>query len=147
MIRAKVTVETILQGRNETCEFFDALMEMNFGELQGQAYGYLEKVYPELNKQYWEKPAEFTIPEGESFRGFEKRVSPILEEIAKLKDSETALIVCHGITKLILVNALKGIPLERLWESEVAGNTALTMFETSPNGWVLQYENDQSHLD
>jgi probable phosphoglycerate mutase len=146
LIRAKVTAETILQGRNESCEFFDALKEMDFGELQGKAYKYLEEVYPELHKQYWDNPAEFTIPQGESFRGFEKRVLPMMDEIAAIKDSETILIVCHGITKLILVNALKGIPLEQLWDTEVAGNTALTMFESSPDGWVLQYENDQSHL-
>lgn len=145
--RAKVTAETILQGRDETCEFFDALKEMDFGVLQGQNYDYLENAYPELNRQYWKHPADFTIPDGESFRGFEKRVLPIMQEIESMKDSDTILIVCHGITKLILVNALKGIPLERLWDSEVAGNTALTLFETSPDGWVLRYENDQSHLE
>lgn len=146
MQRARVTAETILENRPEKLEFFEELKEMDFGFMQGKDYEFLGREYPELYRQYCESPAEFQIPEGESFRGFRNRVAPIMREIESVGESETMLIVCHGITKLILVNELKHIPLEQLWDTEVAGNTALTMFESSPDGWVLRYENDQSHL-
>lgn len=145
--RARVTAETILENRPEKLEFFDELKEMDFGFMQGKDYDFLGREYPELYRQYCEAPAEFQIPEGESFRGFRDRVEPIMREIESVKETETMLIVCHGITKLILVNELKHIPLERLWDTEVAGNTALTLFEKTDEGVVLRYENDQSHLD
>ncbi len=145
--RARVTAETILEKRSEKLEFFDELKEMDFGFMQGKDYEFLEREYPELYLQYCESPAEFQIPEGESFRGFRDRVEPIMREIEAVKETETMLIVCHGITKLILVNELKRIPLERLWDTDVAGNTALTLFEQTDKGMVLRYENDQSHLD
>lgn len=147
MQRARVTAETILENRSEKLEFFEELKEMDFGFMQGKDYEFLGREYPEMYRQYCESPADFQIPEGESFRGFRDRVKPILREIESMGESETILIVCHGITKLILVNELKQIPLERLWDTEVAGNTALTLFEQTADGLVLRYENDQSHLD
>lgn len=144
--RARVTAETILENRPETIEFYPSLKEMDFGFMQGKDYEFLGREYPQLYQQYCEKPAECMIPEGDSFQGFRERVISILKEVEQMDDSETMLIVCHGITKLILVNELKGIPLERLWETEVAGNTALTLFERTPEGMILHFENDQSHL-
>jgi len=114
--------------------------------MQGKDYEFLGREHPELYEQYSNAPAEFTIPEGDSFREFQTRVLSILEEVEKMDDSESMLIVCHGITKLVLVNELKGIPLERIWDTEVAGNTALTVFERTSEGVILQFENDQSHL-
>lgn len=144
--RARVTAETILENRSESIEFFDELKEMDFGFMQGKDYEFLGREHPELYEQYSNAPAEFTIPEGDSFREFQTRVLSILEEVEKMDDSESMLIVCHGITKLVLVNELKGIPLERIWDTEVAGNTALTVFERTSEGVILQFENDQSHL-
>ncbi len=144
--RARVTAETILENRSESIEFFDALKEMDFGFMQGKDYEFLGREHPELYEQYSNAPAEFTIQEGDSFRDFQTRVLSILEEVEKMDESESVLIVCHGITKLVLVNELKGIPLERIWDTEVAGNTALTLFERTSEGLVLQFENDQSHL-
>ena len=145
--RARVTAETILENRSQSIEFFDELKEMDFGFMQGKDYEFLGREHPELFEQYSTAPADFTIPEGDSFRGFQKRVLTILDEVEKMDESESVLIVCHGITKLILVNELKGIPLEQLWDTEVAGNTALTLFERTSDGLVLHFENDQSHLD
>lgn len=144
--RARVTAETILENRSECIEFFDELKEMDFGFMQGKDYEFLGREHPELYEQYSNAPAEFTIPEGDSFREFQTRVLSILEEVEKMDESESMLIVCHGITKLVLVNELKGIPLEQIWDTEVAGNTALTLFERTPEGVILQFENDQSHL-
>jgi probable phosphoglycerate mutase len=144
--RARVTAETILKDRCETMEFFDELMEMDFGIMQGRDYDFLEKEYPDLHREFEERPAGFTIPEGDSFQGFHDRVMKIVEEIESVGESENMLIVSHGITKLVIVNELKGIPLERLWDTDVAGNTAVTMFEKTSDGFILHYENDQSHL-
>ncbi len=86
--------------------------EQHFGDWQGLLYDEALEQDPDFYWRFWEKPAETTLPNGESLIEVSKRVWTCLEKLLhENPDEDDFVIFCHaGVIRTILAGALS-IPL------------------------------------
>lgn len=118
LIRAKETAEIVLKNRNVPIFFDDRLKEMSFGIYEGIERSFQIPDCP-INVLF-QNPTEYTaVKDGESFEELFARTGSFLKEIIApaLKENKDIIIVGHGAMNSSIVCQVKGIPLERFWES------------------------------
>jgi alpha-ribazole phosphatase len=77
--------------------------EMDFGAFEGLTYGEIAARYPDLYRQWMEKPTEIRFPNGENFTEMRTRVLRAFETILCERDGQTVMIVSHGGVNRILI--------------------------------------------
>jgi broad specificity phosphatase PhoE len=85
-------------ARERICpvETIDALAEIRFGEFEGRSYDKIAAQYPELYRQWMERPTEFHFPAGESLEQMWKRVTDAAKILRERHSGESIAIVTHG---------------------------------------------------
>ena len=68
--------------------------EIDFGAWEGLNYPQISERNPELIDA-WTNDPDFSFPEGESLKAFQKRCEAVAQEILKL-DDENIVLLCHG---------------------------------------------------
>lgn len=97
MTRTQRTAELIQKDRDLSLATLDGLKEQDYGQWEGTPYRELERSEGGNALGYYLDPENFTIPGGEPFADFSRRVVDSFETIiGELKESENALIVSHG---------------------------------------------------
>jgi alpha-ribazole phosphatase len=100
-------------------EIIDNLKEINFGQWEGQSVQTISDNYSEQLKIFWEKPLEYTPPDGEPVLDFQKRVIFAWNELLVSQKGKTCLLVTHGgVQKMVLAEVLK-MPIEAIHNIEV----------------------------
>ncbi len=111
--RCTDTARILAAARNCTVEIVDALRELNFGAFEGRSYDDIAALYPDLYRQWMERPTETQFPEGESFRQMSDRVLAIARELRARHCGDSidsiALVTHGGPIRIILADAL-GMP-------------------------------------
>ena len=124
------------------------LVEINFGVIEGLNGQKAREKYPDLFRNYYEKPSQTVFPKGESILDAYKRISRALKKIiARHNFNEHVLIVSHGgVMALIFVYLFK-LDLDNMFHAIIHNNCGLSIIE-----WVKQDSpkiicmNDISHL-
>lgn len=81
------------------------LKEMSFGELDGVSFDSAKALWPTL-EQFWQSPAQHTLPGAESLSNFNKRITTSWEQLVLDVEQDT-LLICHGGTiRMILASLL-----------------------------------------
>jgi len=84
-----------------------ALHERRIGPLSGQSREAGWAIYEESKRRWIAGELEFTHAGGESFADIQRRVVPILEDVARRGAGETSAVVAHGIVvRVALVSLL-----------------------------------------
>lgn len=116
--RAFVTAQTVLGDRRIPLVTDERLMEMNFGQSEGQNFDQMRKnpnhpFYPFLCEPEHYAPTDG----GESIGQAKERAGAFLrEKILPLEEScENVLIVAHGALNRCILNPLAGIPDSDFW--------------------------------
>ncbi|MBO4609546.1 MAG: histidine phosphatase family protein [Lachnospiraceae bacterium] len=126
LMRAKETMEILLEGRDIPVIFDDRLREMNFGTSEG-VYDYFEDESLPVNV-FFKHPEEYHTapPEGESIDDLMARTGAFLEEVALplVKEGKDVLIVGHGALDSSIVCHIKNRPLADFWKEGI-GNCKL----------------------
>lgn len=120
LIRAKETAEIVLQGRNVPIIYDDRLMEMSFGIYEGIENSFQIPDCP-INILF-QDPARYAAVEGgESLEELFARTGSFIEEILNpaLSENKDILIIGHGAMNSAIVCQIKGIPLNRFWETGI----------------------------
>ena len=126
--RAKQTAD-IMAG-DTTVKIYDDLREMEVGLLEGMPFSEIEEKFP--NADSGKGLATIQFPEGESFDCILARCKRfILEAMSDIKADANVLVVCHGITKRVLVNTLLNRPRDHVNHLNWCDNTAFTVVDMS----------------
>ncbi len=119
LIRARETAKIITGNRPVSIETDDRLMEMSFGDEEGQDIIKMkeDKTNPMYN--FLKEPKYFNAPpHGESFQQVYHRSNEFMQDriIPLEKRSNNILIVAHGALNRTIINPILNIPIERFWE-------------------------------
>ncbi|MGL5648382.1 MAG: histidine phosphatase family protein [Clostridium sp.] len=141
--RAYKTAE-IIKGKKEV-EFLEeeALMEMSFGDFEGQKIDDLAKMDNDFDMSLiMTGNTEIKAPNGETLEEVRSRVKNIMDKIIKEDDGKNILIVTHGITLKALMHYFK----DEEANTEVMGQATLTKIIIDANGVNIEFKNDGSHF-
>ncbi len=123
----------------------DRLREMSFGKWEGLTYEEMCARDARVAQSWTNFMIQSGAPGGESIPVFAARVRTFLDEIAAQHADQTVLLVVHGGVIRMILCALLDFPLEKYWQFKI-DQTSLTEIETYPDGGILNYLNDTSHL-
>ena len=81
-----------------------ALQEINFGDWEGKK---AEQINPQLLKQFYTDPVNFSAPNGEHFHDFQQRIIEAWQALLKTHKGKRILLITHaGVIRVILANIL-----------------------------------------
>ncbi|ASV11942.1 alpha-ribazole phosphatase [Leptospira santarosai] len=108
--RCRNLVEFLKQKNNTKLEYSNLLMELDFGEWEGELWSEI----PEEESNFWTKNfVNARTPGGENYSELYERVERFLEKILSSFSNEKIGIVTHaGVIRAVLCKLLE-IPLER----------------------------------
>ncbi|RJR20838.1 MAG: histidine phosphatase family protein [Desulfobacteraceae bacterium] len=94
----------------------EALIDIHFGEWQGQAKEKIEKLYPELYRMWLESPAEVVFPGGEDLKKVADRAEKAFIAIAREHMENDVIIVTHRVINKVLLCRLLGAGFDSFWK-------------------------------
>ena len=146
--RAMVTAQTILANHKDLQLMkTSALREWNLGFMQGRKIAELNVEYPEIMAAFRSDRDDLLIPEGESLKDFQTRVSDFITELARDYQGKRVLLVSHGgAMQRMLKHATGGIKAPNV--RPFCSNASLAIFRCKEGvNWQLVTWNDTAHLE
>jgi 2,3-bisphosphoglycerate-dependent phosphoglycerate mutase len=96
LLRAKQTAEAVAKPLGLNMQTMDGVRERNYGILEGTAFDHMHRHHPEAAQVWTSRDPDGIIPEGETLREFQARVTQAIESIALKHPSQRVLVVTHG---------------------------------------------------
>ena len=94
-------------GRDCSVEIVEDLRELDFGEFEGRTYDEIAEAYPEIYRQWMERPTGVRFPGGERFVDMVERVMTAETHLRLRHAGQSIALVTHaGAIRIILGNAL-----------------------------------------
>ena len=143
--RAVETATCIAGHHGLTVTPLPALREILFGEWEGLNYDQINAQWPEAMGKLWTRPAEVTIPGGESFAQVQQRAYGAVREIVSKHSGENVVITAHGGTIGVILCAALGMDLNHVWSIR-QDNTAVNKLEYYDDRVLVTLLNDCHHL-
>lgn len=144
--RAVDTAEIISKGRIKIIET-DDLKELAVGDWSGLYYEEIIKNYGEDFHDYTKNPHLY-VPKngGETYENLERRLKKFLKDI--IKDGyENSLVITHGVTYMMLLNIIEKKPIKNLSDRKLPTGTALSKIIYENSKFIIEFEDDTSHLN
>lgn len=114
-LRCMEAAAKIAIGRRCPVQPVEALRELNFGVLEGRSYDEAAALYPDLYRNWMERPTETQFPGGEIFSQMCARVLGAARDLVARHEGETILFMTHGgPIRVILADAL-GVPMANIF--------------------------------
>lgn len=120
------------------------LREIGFGSWEGLSLEQIMERDGDAYRRWRENPIAHAPTGGETLAVTQRRVLPLLEEIAGI-GAQTIVIVSHGGTLRILLTHLLQLPPQAFWQMKL-DNAGLSLLELCPAGNSLISLNDTRHL-
>lgn len=112
--RARVFARKIFT--NHAIEIISDLREMNFGVIEGMKHNEIIRTFPKIYTDWINDPRTNTLPAGETFTEFRKRVMNRIKKIVSSDKNKTVAIVTHaGPISTILSDILNR---KNIWKSK-----------------------------
>ncbi|MCG2768179.1 MAG: histidine phosphatase family protein [Anaerolineae bacterium] len=145
--RARETAEIIGELTGTSPHFDDRLREGGIGVLTGVNVKEVEKLYPEIWRDWQESPLQTPIPGGEDNENFRKRVTQVMESIlANHEDNDQIAVVSHGGTFGIYLAHLIDLDMRKRVPFRFA-NASLSMIQLGGVRPRIALLNDTCHLE
>jgi len=113
--RARETAEAVARQFGLPVDLRPDLREIHFGEWEGLEWKQIAQRHPRLAARWMDRFPFQSIPGGEPFRQFQRRVAAAVGEIVEANRGQCALIVTHaGVIRLALGKAL-GLPARNVF--------------------------------
>ncbi len=145
LLRARQTLEPLGKARGQKIQPHDGLLDIDYGQLQGQRHADAADAYPELYSQWRTAPGRVQFPGGEGLRDVQRRVLAFLDEVTARHPGQTVVGVGHQIVNKVLICSLLGLSLDAIWrvEQDTAG---IDVFQQVAGRWQTLGLNDSCHL-
>jgi len=108
--RKRATESASILGSHHSCgiEILEGMCEIDFGDFEGLSYDEIAQRFPEIYRDWMERPAETQFPNGESFGHMRARVVKTAELLRGRHPSQTVALVTHGgVARIMLADALE----------------------------------------
>jgi alpha-ribazole phosphatase len=97
----------IVVGRTCPVGIMDELRELNFGEFEGRTYEEIAALYPEIYRQWMERPTDVRFPGGECLVDMVARVVTAENTLRLMHAGQSVAVVTHaGAIRIILGRGL-----------------------------------------
>lgn len=143
--RAFQTAELVAHPHGLAVEVAKGLIDFNFGEWQGLSHREAREKFPDVYKDYLERPEKVQIPGGESLEEVRTRALSALEVILSKGYGSIAL-VSHRVVNKVLICALLGLDNSHFWNIE-QDNCGLSVFKYDGNRYVLSRHNETCFIE
>lgn len=127
----------------------ERLMEMNFGDFEGQKISDLLAKKDQLYDQLWNHPELFDrIPHGESYDEVIERVKSFLRDLQKLKSDSQIMIVTHGMYFVVLMAVIMNLAKKDFVKinQQIVEGCSLTCVDEVDGHYQVVYYNDYHFL-
>jgi alpha-ribazole phosphatase/probable phosphoglycerate mutase len=105
--RALESAEIIATPHSCGIETENNLSEIDFGDFEGRTYDEISQRYPEIYRQWMERPTEVEFPHGESFSKLHARVTHALAVLLDRHSGQSVVLVTHGgVIRIVLAEVL-----------------------------------------
>lgn len=153
----KVYSSPIPRAFQTACLLFDQkeiktderIMEMNFGDFEGQKISDLLENHYELYHQLWNQPEQFErIPHGESYEEVILRVQDFLYDLKKLPEESQVMIVTHGMCFVVFMSIFLKLTKKDLVKinQQIVEGCSLTCVEEVDGCYEVLYYNEHQFL-
>ncbi len=150
MDRPYETAKIILQNKPDIeIKRIENLVEISHGLWEGKLQNEIKEQWPELLKNWHEKPEEVIMPEGESIGEVSKRSVKAWEEICfTQKKKDLTLLVAHDAVNKTLICKILGIDVSNIWmiKQGNGGITIIDIFNDPKKDHVICALNITTHL-
>ena len=144
--RTMQTAETIAHAQGLTVQSLQGLLDINFGEWQGQQADEVAQHYPDLYRDWLDTPHTVRLPGGEALDDVRSRVVAALENVIARHPAQAVALVSHTVVNRVLLCAVLGLDNDHLWRLG-QDTCAVNVFIVAENGTkTLVLLNDTSHL-
>ncbi len=150
MHRPYETAQIILQNNKDLkIEKIDSLVEISHGLWEGKLEAEIRENWPNLLKNWHDKPEEVIMPEGESIKDVSERSIEAFNKIClSQKDNDLTLLVAHDAVNKTLICNMLGINYSNIWmiKQGNGGITIIDIFNDPSKTPVISALNITTHL-
>ncbi|MEN8697884.1 MULTISPECIES: histidine phosphatase family protein [Bacillus] len=142
------TIQTAekLAGSTAAIRTDERLMEIHLGQWQGKTGDEIKMLFPEQYGYYWNEPAKFENPEGETFPDVKTRLAGFLQELGDSRSTGKILIVTHAVVIKTAVMLANKVTVNEIWEPPFIHGTSLTHMKYRDEVLELVLAGDLSHI-
>ena len=145
LIRAKQTAEIVMAGRNLPMITDRRIIEMSFGDWEGQSMLQSEVLPKEFIRDFYEDPLHCVVPpKGESFEQVIKRTADFYQSLISneaYKDKNIFISTHGAASRCLLMNFYED--KEDVWRGGVLKNCTVTVAEVTDGvGKVLELDKE-----
>ena len=150
MNRPYETAQIILKNKPDLeITKLEKLVEISHGLWEGKLENEIKKQWPELLKNWHEKPETVVMPEGESIKEVSERSVKAWEEIClDQRNNDLTLLVAHDAVNKTLICEILGIDYSNIWmiKQGNGGITIIDLFNDPQKDCVISALNITTHL-
>lgn len=134
LIRASATADALAHVTHERLPHDPHLRELDFGKWDGMHFSDVAEKYPELSREYWEKPGDIAAPEGESWNAAAARVNAVVDRLNDRYPDRDIIAVAHfGVILTQVQRALGVTPYDAI--SHKIDNLSVTELSHGAGRW------------
>jgi len=145
LARAWQTAEKIAQVVGIEVKPFQGIIDMRFGEWEGQPLEDVKKNDPERYRQWREEPHLLNIPEGETLDEVRGRSMAALEEVLGVHSEKVLVLVSHRVINKVIICGVLGLDNSHFWQIG-QDTTAINLIQYKRGKYTLSFLNETCHL-
>jgi alpha-ribazole phosphatase len=145
LLRAKETAEILAEPHKFEPKIDEGLIEINFGEWEGQTHSALRERFPEQYERWLIDPSQVDVPKSERLTDVQARVMRSFQRITEENNGKAVAVVGHGGVNRALLLSLLQARSEAFWRlrQDVA---CLNVIEVSRGIPRISLLNSTAHL-
>ena len=144
--RTMQTAQAIARAQELTAVPLGGLLDINFGEWQGQQSKEVAQRSPELFRAWQQYPHTVHFPGGEKLDDVRGRIVAALDDVVARHKGQKVALVSHTVANRMLLCAVLGWGNERFWRLRQE-TCAVNVFDVEKDGdFTIGLINDTSHL-
>jgi probable phosphoglycerate mutase len=145
LARARETAEKIAQLHNLKVQPLQGIIDMSFGNWEGQSHRDIQKNDKETYHQWVETPHLVRLPGGESLDDVRMRAMAALDEVIQKHPGKTLVLVTHRVVNKVLISGILGLDSSHFWQI-AQDTTAINLIQHRDGKYVLLLMNETCHL-
>ncbi len=145
LVRAAQTAAIIVSPHGIAPTAHEGLIECDVGEWEGLDWESIRARDAEQFQRFMANPARHGYPGGETFADVFARASRVLDELLKLHEGETILVVAHHVVNRTYLASLLGLSVEQARQVKL-DNCAISVVERRADETCVTTLNAAFHL-
>ena len=146
LYRTCVTAGAVYIPRRLPLRRMAGLREICVGEWEQKTWGEIARRWPEEMANFSTHLELWRIPGAETPEQVRDRMLSSLRDITAHNPGRTVAVFSHGCAIRILLAAVQGLSIAQTGETPLGTNTAVSLLESTADGWRVIFRDDASHL-